>query len=122
MQTAFSTKFSAALRRSGLTQKALAARAGITPSYVSQICAGKKRPTLTTLTHLCEILNVHVSDLLSDGDTPSCTQNHGCLECLTDKERKLLIIYRSLSPSDRSMLEQLAATLPRPGKHSSHHS
>ena len=44
------------LRERHMTQKALSSAANITPSYINQICLGKKVPTLDTLALICEAL------------------------------------------------------------------
>lgn len=47
----------------GMTQSALAERAGISPSYLSQLEKGKRDPKLTMLTQLANALGVPVAIL-----------------------------------------------------------
>ena len=47
----------------GMTQQALAAAAGLSKSYLSQIESGKKTGTLETLRRLARVLGVEVDDL-----------------------------------------------------------
>ena len=51
----------------GLTQQALAAVAGLSKSYLSQIESGRKTGTLETLGHLARVLGVEVDDLAPAG-------------------------------------------------------
>lgn len=41
-------------------------KTGITQGYVSELEAGKKNPTLTTMEALAEALGVHVAELLKN--------------------------------------------------------
>jgi transcriptional regulator with XRE-family HTH domain len=48
----------------GLTQEALAASAGITREYLSQVERAKKNPTVDVFVRLCAAMRVHPSDVL----------------------------------------------------------
>ena len=48
---------------SGMTQESLAFEAGLTPSYLSQVEAGKRNPSIAVLFRLCSALDLHVSEL-----------------------------------------------------------
>jgi transcriptional regulator with XRE-family HTH domain len=50
--------------RRGLTQEALAARAGISRAYLARIETGRHEPTLTTLERLAKALRVRPATLL----------------------------------------------------------
>lgn len=66
----------AALRNAaGLTQVALAMRAGLDPSLVSRIERGSANPTLSTVEALAQALGVTVADLLAEPATAATT--HG---------------------------------------------
>ncbi|HYN76699.1 MAG TPA: helix-turn-helix transcriptional regulator [Lamprocystis sp. (in: g-proteobacteria)] len=54
-------------RHRGLTQQALAAAAGLSKSYLSQIESGKKTGTLETLGRLARVLGLEVDDLAPAG-------------------------------------------------------
>ncbi len=47
-----------------LSQEELAFRANVHRTYVSQLERGLKSPTLDTLSLICEVLEIRVSDLL----------------------------------------------------------
>jgi transcriptional regulator with XRE-family HTH domain len=49
----------------GLTQEALAFRAGLDRSYISQLEHDHKSPTLDTLFLLCDALGVRASELIA---------------------------------------------------------
>jgi transcriptional regulator with XRE-family HTH domain len=52
-------------KQRGLTQRALAARVGLTRTYVSAIERGQRNITLWTLLHLAAALQVSLSTLLA---------------------------------------------------------
>jgi DNA-binding XRE family transcriptional regulator len=47
----------------GMTGRALAQAAGISPAYLSEIEHGRKAPSLATLRRLADVLNVDLDDL-----------------------------------------------------------
>ena len=49
----------------GLSQYAFARAAGVTPAYISEILAGKKKPTLDMLEKFCVTLNITLADFFS---------------------------------------------------------
>lgn len=73
----------------GLSQYAFARAAGVTPAYISEILAGKKKPTLDMLEKFCVTLNITLADFFSGGgsrdaadevvsiDTPSNSMDSG---------------------------------------------
>ena len=52
--------------QAGITQNALATRAGIAPSYIPAIEQGKKCPTVQTLSYICDALNISLSEFFND--------------------------------------------------------
>lgn len=54
----------------GLTQEAMAERAGITPTYASHIERGEKRPSLGVLVRIATALDITVDRLLT-GSQPA---------------------------------------------------
>ena len=52
----------------GLTQNALATRAGIAPSYVPDIEKGKKCPTVQTLGYICFGLGITLAEFFRESD------------------------------------------------------
>ena len=89
------------LRERHMTQKALSSAANITPSYINQICLGKKVPTLDTLALICEALGITLGGFFSAGPAH-----------LSDKELQLLESYRLLTNREQegvlSMLRVLS--------------
>lgn len=77
------------LKEKHITQKSLAARSGLTPSYINQICNGKKIPTLEALESLCNALSISVGDFFSDEDDVAPAR-------LTTTEHQLIENFRSL--------------------------
>lgn len=57
--------------RQGLSQEALADRAGLDRTYISQLEHGHKSPTLTTLDKLASCLSISGIDLVSDTASPN---------------------------------------------------
>ena len=58
------TRLKAARTRTGLSQAALAAKAGLTREYVNKLEAGRHDPTVGTLQRLATALGVRVTTLL----------------------------------------------------------
>ena len=75
------------LKEKHITQKSLAARSGLTPSYINQICNGKKVPTLDALESLCSALSISVGDFFSD-------ENEAAPARLTTVEHQLIENFR----------------------------
>ena len=60
----FVSNLQAAMQSSGLSQSELARRLDVTPSYVSQLLSGHRRPGLDTLEKIARVLEMEPSDLL----------------------------------------------------------
>ena len=60
----------------GLSQSAVAYRAGLAPSYLSRIETGKIQPTVPTAQKIAGALRIPLSDLLAP--TPAERKGHGC--------------------------------------------
>ncbi len=67
--SAVAVLIAAALRRKGMTQKELAARAGIAPSRVSAFVAARALPTLPVAGTLCRILGIPPAAMLGLHDS-----------------------------------------------------
>jgi len=61
----------AAREELGLTLRATAARAGVSPSLLSQVETGKVRPSVSTLYAIASCLDLMVDDLLRADDAPA---------------------------------------------------
>lgn len=60
----------------GLSQSAVAYRAGLAPSYLSRIETGKIQPTVPTAQKIAAALRIPLSDLLAP--SPAERKNQGC--------------------------------------------
>lgn len=93
------------LRERRMTQKALSSATHLTPSYINQICLGKKIPTLETLALICEALGMTLGSFFSVGPAQ-----------LSDEELLLLESYRLLTKREQegvlSMLRVLSDAPP----------
>ena len=69
-RTRFGETLRAARRDAGLTQAALAVRAGLSQQYVARIEAGQINPTLVTIAAIARALGTDMGDLLGPPDTP----------------------------------------------------
>ena len=94
--------------RQGLTQKDLAERAGMSRSYLCDIERGRgASPSVSTLDHLARALGVERADVLRAA---------GVLERAAGQsgdvgERRLVALYRDLSPEGKGTLERFARFL-----------
>lgn len=89
------------MRRLKVTQPELAARAGVTQSYISQICSGKKIPTIGTLRRICDALGIPTSDLICADEDERKTNAE---TVLSEEEQHLLRCYRAMSPKDKTVV------------------
>lgn len=96
-----STTLLTKMKEKGITQYRLAEQAGYAQSYISQICAGKRTPTIGALTRISECLDVPVRVFLEEDDLQDG-------EALTAKESRLLLLYQALDETDRAILSSIA--------------
>lgn len=89
------------MHRSGITQKLLGEQAGVSQSYISQICSGKKVPTIGTLVQICACLGVPLKTFFEDERLPARDEPMR----LTEDERRLVLFYRSIGPSARAAVD-----------------
>lgn len=79
-------------KKAGLTVEALAERAGMSKSYVSEIKTGRKQPNARTLERLARALGCSVVDLIDDQSTsPSIVEHVRVLESLSDEQRESIL-------------------------------
>jgi len=109
--------------RTGLTLRALAREAGVSPSFVSQIENGKSQPSVATLYGFAKILNISVDELfdstadprtLVDGWGPEGNKNPVNVWSPTEFSTRVSIIHPShrahLEMADGVSWERLAST------------
>lgn len=92
------------LRSHNMTQKSLALQAELTPSYVNQICAGKKIPTIETLEKICGILSIPLEEFFIHP-----TANNSL--SLDPNEYSLITLYRNLPQYEKIAVLSLVRTL-----------
>ena len=73
--------------RKGLSQNALANRAGVSPTYIYQLERGEKSPTVEYLAYICEALGVSLEQFFKE-ESPSEQKN--CIDALTPTQLSLL--------------------------------
>lgn len=96
-----STMLMMKMNEKGITQYQLAEQAGYAQSYISQICAGKRTPTIGALTRIGECLGVPVQTFLEEDPFGGC-------ESLSTQEKRLLLLYQALDEPNRATLASLA--------------
>lgn len=77
LKRALGQRIKALRKRAGLTQEALAERAGLNPKYISGIERGNENPTLDTLIRLAKELRVPLVELFDfelEGMTPAAVK------------------------------------------------
>ncbi|GAB4020620.1 helix-turn-helix transcriptional regulator [Spirosoma migulaei] len=75
----------------GMPQKELAELCGITPTYLSQIEKGKKKPSYSLLEKICKHLKIEQRDLYKDLFIDSILQ-----EDQSDEQREIVTLLRVL--------------------------
>ena len=103
-----------ALERADMSQKMLAERVGVSQSYISQICAGKKIPTIATLARIGNQLDMSLLDFFQDEDPD-------LVEMMREKPREKLILnaedeqiirlYRSMDRRGRRVLRGIVSNM-----------
>ena len=58
-------------RKAGLTQLELSMRAGVSQNMIAYIERGDRNPALRTVMKICNALNIRLSDLLNDIESPT---------------------------------------------------
>ena len=58
-------------RKAGLTQLELSMRAGVSQNMIAYIERGDRNPALRTVMKICNALNIRLSDLLNDIESPN---------------------------------------------------
>lgn len=85
-----------------ITQYHLAEQAGYTQAYISQICAGKRIPTIGALTRIGQCLGIPVQAFLQD-DPPVTTPSS-----LSEQKDRIVLLYQMLNESNQATLISIA--------------
>lgn len=95
----------------GITQFQLAEKLDVTPNYISAIERGVTKVSLTRLDEIAAILNISVTDLLTDCNTDSKTYGYNEIFELTKdwtpKQKSMLIEILNTINSSRYSAEEL---------------
>lgn len=103
-----------AMDKASMNQKELAEQVGITQSYVSQICAGKKTPTIATLNRMSECLQIPLLSFFEEesaGKTKGKTESPGGRMRLSEEERRLVRFYRKMDSKGRAMINGIVSSM-----------
>lgn len=78
--------------KKGITVNKLANEAGISQSYLREVELGKKKPTVETLSFVCEALGITLKDFFDDGSISRLETDKldAALFRLTPEQRKRL--------------------------------
>jgi transcriptional regulator with XRE-family HTH domain len=102
-------RIKAAREARGLSLSALARQVGVTPSYLSEVEHGAKRPSLAVLRRLAAVLNLDPADLLPDKARPAAL-SPGERVRLLRQEKKLTLTALAekagITPSYLSEIER----------------
>lgn len=76
----------------GLTTNKLANKAGISQSFLREVEAGTKKPTVETLQYICDALEISLRDFFDEGDEDKFCKDELLTEIskLTAEQRKSL--------------------------------
>lgn len=104
---------STAMTQANTSQKALAEQVGVTQSYVSQICAGKKTPTIATLEKMSECLDIPLLRFFEEDAAqmqerkaaPSKRMN------LSEEEKQLVRFYRRMDRRGKAMIDGIVSSM-----------
>lgn len=91
----------AAIRKSGLTQRQIAARLGVQQATISNWIRGERTPNVESIQKLARVLGMSIHEMLGDQ----------AIILERDIERKLIAIIRNLSEEDERHLLRIAESL-----------
>lgn len=83
----------------GLTQNALATRAGVAPSYIPDIEKGKKCPTVQTLGYICSGLGITLAEFFRNSEEQK------------ELEATIQTLISRLTPKQQTMLMNFLKTI-----------
>jgi transcriptional regulator with XRE-family HTH domain len=95
-----------ALEMRGMSQAQLAQKSGLSPSTISQMLAGNRRPYLDQAAKIARALGVTLDSLVSEDPGPP-------IESLSRGERALLAVFRELG-SDLGRFAEWGIEVSRP--------
>ena len=97
--------------QSGMSQKELAKRAGVSTGAIGNYEAGLRRPKFETIEALADIFNVPIELLIGDESAARILMSY-------DKRHTLIGMADRLDPSDLARLEERAAIMLESEKYS----
>lgn len=92
----------------GLTKTRLAKLSGVSQSYISDIEAGKKKPTVEILAKICSALGISLPDFFA-GEykvDPDALYLSSLMKGMSEEERKALINYIQATMKRQEMKRQ----------------
>ncbi len=114
-RTVFSYNLNYYLSNSGLTQKEVADKIGVSPQTFNTWCKGIAIPRMGKIQKLADYFGIHKSDLIDVAgrniEVAQASQN------LTNSERQLLDNYRNLNPEGQGKLMGYAQDLVDTGRY-----
>lgn len=97
------------LKKSGLSQKQLAAKLGISPSAVTNWIKGKNSPDIEYIALICEIFEITISDLLEINPTKKApTEQRGESDF---QKKRLMHNYDKLNQTGKDKLVEYSDDL-----------
>lgn len=106
---------SAAMEQNNINQTTLAERVGVSQSYISQICTGRKVPTVHVLNKLSACLGIDVQDFFREESLLDLRKSEDVQETvqatMSKDEAYILGLCRGLSRGDMAILRDLAERL-----------
>lgn len=95
---------------SGLSQKTLAAMAGLDPAFLGHVERCLKCPTIDTLNKISNALNITLSQLLDFDHPPKETKN-------VDLLKKITVLFNQLTPEEANHLTNIIFKIVEFKKH-----
>ena len=105
---------SAAMEKKHINQTALAQQVGVSQSYISQICSGRKVPTVSVLDRISDCLEMDVQDFFREEsllDLRKAERETTVQASMSKDEAYILGLCRGLSNGDLAILRDLAERL-----------
>ena len=105
---------SAAMEQKHINQTALAQQVGVSQSYISQICSGRKVPTVNVLNRISECRDIDLQDFFKEESLLALrkAEREATVQATMSRDEAYILgLCRGLSTGDLAILRDLAERL-----------
>lgn len=104
------TVLSETMDQENVTQESLAKKVGVSQSYISQICSGKKVPTISVLSDISASLGISIASFFAEDEEAAQELSQTTKLVLSGEERELIQFYRLMDRRNRAVLKGIISS------------